>query len=149
MNEPNLKTLEQFLGTPINQKALEEVKKAVSRETGWPECELVCEVDDRGIVTVLRETDKAEELPAYIDSSSYDFIQNSLYEGLEGKFMELLESPRYGLDFVSVPVVKPNRITGEGRFHKRGRDKAARNLKGKKRIARKQKKLGRRRNRRT
>lgn len=131
MNEPNLKTLEQFLGTPINQKALEEVKKAVSRETGWPECELVCEVDDRGIVTVLRETDKAEELPAYIDSSSYDFIQNSLYEGLEGKFMELLESPRYGLDFVSVPVVKPNRITGEGRFHKRGRDKAARNLKGK------------------
>lgn len=149
MNEPNPKTLEQFLGTPINQKALEEVKKAVSRETGWPECELVCEVDDRGIVTVLRETDKAEELPAYIDSSSYDFIQNSLYEGLEGKFMELLESPRYGLDFVSVPVVKPNRITGEGRFHKRGRDKAARNLKGKKRIARKQKKLGRRRNRRT
>lgn len=149
MNEPNLKTLEQFLGTPINQKALEEVKRAVSRETGWPECELVCEVDDRGIVTVLRETDKAEELPAYIDSSSYDFIQNSLYEGLEGKFMELLESPRYGLDFVSVPVVKPNRITGEGRFHKRGRDKAARNLKGKKRIARKQKKLGRRRNRRT
>lgn len=149
MNKPNLKTLEQFLGTPINQKALEEVKKAVSRETGWPECELVCEVDDRGIVTVSRETDKAEELPAYIDSSSYDFIQNSLYEGLEGKFMELLESPRYGLDFVSVPVVKPNRITGEGRFHKRGRDKVGRNLKEKKRIARRQKKLGRRRNRRT
>lgn len=149
MNEPNLKTLEQFLGTPINQKALEEVKKAVSRETGWPECELVCEVDDRGIVTVSRKTNKAEELPAYIDSSIYDFIQNSLYEGLEGKFMELLESPRYGLDFVSVPVVKPNRITGEGRFHKRGRDKVGRNLKEKKRIARKQKKLGRRRNRRT
>lgn len=149
MNEPNLKTLEQFLGTPINQKALEEVKKAVSRETGWSECELVCEVDDRGIVTVSRKTNKAEELPAYIDSSSYDFIQNSLYEGLEGKFMELLESPRYGLDFVSVPVVKPNRITGEGRFHKRGRDKVGRNLKEKKRIARKQKKLGRRRNRRT
>lgn len=110
---------------------------------------MVCEVDDRGIVTVSRETDKAEELPAYIDSSSYDFIQNSLYEGLEGKFMELLESPRYGLDFVSVPVVKPNRITGEGRFHKRGRDKVGRNLKEKKRIARRQKKLGRRRNRRT
>ena len=84
MNESNLKTLEQFLGTPINQKVLEELKKAVSRETGWPECELVCEVDDRGIVTVSRKTDKV-----------------------------------------------------------------GRNLKEKKRIARKQKKLGRRRNRRT
>lgn len=139
MNESNLKTLEQFLGTPINPKALEEVKKAVSRETGWPECELVCEVDDRGIVTVSRETDKAEELPAYIDSSIYDFIQDSVYE----------ELPRYSPDFVSAPVVKPNRITGEGRFHKRGRDKVGRNLKEKKRIARKQKKLGRRRSRRT
>lgn len=149
MNEPNLKILKQFLGTPINQKALEEVKKAVSRETGWPECELVCEVDDRGIVTVLRESDKAEELPAYIDSSSYDFIQNSVYEELAENLRALPESPRYSPDFVSAPIVKPNRITGEGRFHKRGRDKVARNLKEKRRIARKQKKLGRRRNRRT
>ena len=149
MNESNLKTLEQFLGTPINPKALEEVKKAVSRETGWPECELVCEVDDRGIVTVSRETDKAEEQPAYIDSSIYDFIQDSVYEELAENFRTLLELPRYSPDFVSAPVVKPNRITGEGRFHMRGRDKVGRNLKEKKRIARKQKKLGRRRNRRT
>lgn len=149
MNKPNLKTLKQFLGTPINQKALEEVKKAVSRETGWPECELVCEVDDRGIVTVLRESDKAEELPAYIDSSSYDFIQDSVYEELAENLRALPESPRYSPDFVSAPVVKPNRITGEGRFHKRGRDKVARNLKEKRRIARKQKKLGRRQSRRT
>lgn len=149
MNESNLKTLEQFLGTPINQKALEEVKKAVSRETGWPECELVCEVDDRGTVTVSRKTNKAEELPAYIDSSSYDFIQDSVYEELAENLRALPESPRYSPDFVSAPVVKPNRITGEGRFHKRGRDKVGRNLKEKKRIARKQKKLGRRRNRRT
>lgn len=149
MNEPNLKTIKQFLGTPINQKALEEVKKAVSRETGWPECELVCEVDDRGIVTVLRESDKAEELPAYIDSSSYDFIQDSVYEELAENLRALTESPRYSPDFVSAPVVKPNRITGEGRFHKRGRDKVARNLKEKRRIARKQKKLGRRQSRRT
>ena len=149
MNEPNLKTLEQFLGTPINQKALEDVKKAVSRKTGWPECELVCEVDDRGIVTVLRKTNEAEELPAYIDSSSYDFIQDSVYEELAENFRALPELQRYSPDFVSAPVVKPSRITGEGRFHKRGRDKVGRNLKEKKRIARKQKKLGRRRNRRT
>ena len=149
MNESNLKTLEQFLGTPINPKALEEVKKAVSRETGWPECELVCEVDDRGIVTVSRETDKAEEQPAYIDSSIYDFIQDSVYEELAENFRTLLELPRYSPDFVSAPVVKPNRITGEGRFHKRGRDKVGRNLKEKKRVARKQKKMGRRWNRRT
>ena len=149
MNESNLKTLEQFLGTPINPKALEEVKKAVSRETGWPECELVCEVDDRGIVTVSRETDKAEELPAYIDSSIYDFIQDSVYEELAENFRALPELQRYSPDFVSAPVVKPNRITGEGRFHKRGRDKVGRNLKEKKRVARKQKKMGRRWNRRT
>lgn len=149
MNESNLKTLEQFLGTPINPKALEEVKKAVSRETGWPECELVCEVDDRGTVTVSRETDKAEELPAYIDSSIYDFIQDSVYEELAENFRALPELQRYSPDFVGAPVVKPNRITGEGRFHKRGRDKVGRNLKEKKRVARKQKKMGRRRNRRT
>ena len=148
MNESNLKNLEQFLGTPISPQALEEVKKAVAREIGVPECELVCEVDDRGMVTVARETDKAEELPAYIDSSCYDFIQNSVYEELAENFMALPESPRYSPNFVSVPVVKPNHITGEGRFHKRGRDKVGRNLKEKKRIARKQKKLGRRRNRR-
>lgn len=98
MNESNLKTLEQFLGTPINPKALEEVKKAVSRETGWPECELVCEVDDRGTVTVSRETDKAEELPAYIDSSIYDFIQDSVYEELAENFRALPELQRYSPD---------------------------------------------------
>jgi len=46
-----------------------------------------------------------------------------------------------------MPVAKPSRITGEGRFHRRGMDKAAKYGVKKKRAATRRKKASRRRNR--
>ena len=63
------------------------------------------------------------------------------------------EPPGYVFDYhgleemASIPIVTPNRITGEGRMKVRGRDKAEANIHKKRKKARKISKQSRRRNR--
>ena len=55
--------------------------------------------------------------------------------------------PYYACDFDLPKVVKPNRITGEGRMKPRGTDKAKANIRKKKKNARKMTKQSRKINR--
>lgn len=59
------------------------------------------------------------------------------------QFMSLRE-----MRLAGVPIAEPSRITGEGRVHRRGKDKAGKYAVKKKRAATRQKKKSRRANRR-
>lgn len=65
------------------------------------------------------------------------------------QFMSLREMRLIaGVPIAGVPIAEPSRITGEGRVHRRGKEKAGKYVVKKKRAATRQKKKSRRTNRR-